>query len=150
MPLASATFRLAGDEEFELQIKPGTGTGFKGVQEVEPGLYQAKIRKKGAGTGFISLPSTKSVLLAAWWYAKACKAREEGTLGSPSFKTFYTKVRPGHNSPSFLSRMLTYCAYHNLVDRPRINTSRSWSRSRRGKSEDHELLSLAVGRAAMW
>ena len=27
MPLASATFRLAGDEEFELQIKPGTGTG---------------------------------------------------------------------------------------------------------------------------
>ena len=110
MPLASATFRVAGDEEFELQIKPGTGTGFKGVQEVEPGLYQAKNRKKGAGTGFISLPSTKSVLLAAWWYAKACKAREEGTLGSPSFKTFYTKVRPGHNSPSFLSRMLT-CAY---------------------------------------
>ena len=45
MPLASATFRLAGDEDFELQIKPGTGTGFKGVQEVEPGLYQAKIRK---------------------------------------------------------------------------------------------------------
>ena len=84
MPLASATFRVAGDEEFELQVKPGTGTGFKGVQEVEPGLYQAKNRKKGAGTGFISLPSTKSVLLAAWWYAKACKAREEGTLGSPS------------------------------------------------------------------
>ena len=32
--LASATFRLAGGEEFELHLKPGTGTGFLGVQNV--------------------------------------------------------------------------------------------------------------------
>ena len=54
MPLASATFRLAGDEEFELHLKPGTrirASCILGVQDVGNGLsaastlFQAKIRK---------------------------------------------------------------------------------------------------------
>ena len=91
MPLASATFRLAGDEEFGLHLNPGTRTGFLSVQDVGNGLFQAKIRKK-CGAGFVSLPATKSVLLAAWWYAKAVKARNTGTLEERSFKAHFAMV----------------------------------------------------------
>ena len=102
MPLASATFRLAGGEEFELHLKPGTGTGFLGVQNVGDSVYQAKIRKKD-GVGFVSLPASKSVLLAAWWYAKAFKARHDGTLEGPSFKAACTEVRGRELSPQTFS-----------------------------------------------
>ena len=44
MPLASASFQPAGEEELELLLAPGTVTGFKGVQEVKSGYYQAKLR----------------------------------------------------------------------------------------------------------
>ena len=72
MPLASASFQPAGEEELELLLAPGTVTGFKGVQEVKSGYYQAKLRN---GSSFVSLPSSRSVLVAAWFYAKAFKAR---------------------------------------------------------------------------
>ena len=72
MPLASASFQPAGEEELELLLAPGTVTGFKGVQEVKSGYYQAKLRN---GRSFMSLPSSRSVLVAAWFYAKAFKAR---------------------------------------------------------------------------
>ena len=73
MPLASASFQPAGEEELELLLAPGTVTGFKGVQEVQSGYYQAKLRN---GRSFMSLPSSSSVLVAAWLYAKAFKARQ--------------------------------------------------------------------------
>ena len=44
MPLASASFQPAGEEELELLLAPGTVTGSKGVQEVQSGYYQAKLR----------------------------------------------------------------------------------------------------------
>ena len=40
----------------------------------------------------VSLPATKSVLLAAWWYAKAVKARNNGTLEARSFKAHFAMV----------------------------------------------------------
>ena len=72
MPLASASFQPAGEEELELLLAPGTVTGFKGVQQVQSGCYQAKLRN---GSSFMSLPSSRSVLAAAWFYPKAFKAR---------------------------------------------------------------------------
>ena len=51
MPLASASFQPAGEEELELLLAPGTVTGFKGVQQVQSGCYQAKLRN---GRSFMS------------------------------------------------------------------------------------------------
>ena len=65
MPVASASFQPAGEEELELLLAPGTVTGFKGVQEVKSGCYQAKLRN---GSSFVSLPSSRSILIAAWFY----------------------------------------------------------------------------------
>ena len=59
-----------GEEELALHHAPGAKTGLLGVQEVDPGCYQAKIRKK-SGSGFVLLPACNSVLLAAWFFAKA-------------------------------------------------------------------------------
>ena len=50
MPLASASFQPAGEEELELLLAPGTVTGFKGVLEVKSGYYQAKLRN---GSSFV-------------------------------------------------------------------------------------------------
>ena len=90
MPLASASFQPAGEEELELLLAPGTVTGFKGVQEVQSGYYQAKLRN---GSSFMSLPSSSSVLVAAWLYAKAFKARRAGGLESVELKESVSKVR---------------------------------------------------------
>ena len=67
-PLAVASFQPLGEEELPLHLAPGAKTGLLGVQEVDPGCYQAKIRKK-IGCGFISLPGCNSKLLAAWFFA---------------------------------------------------------------------------------
>ena len=57
--------------------------------EVADGCYQAKIHKK-SGSGFVSLPCCNSLLLAAWFFARA---RDDGTLETSSFKTSMTEVR---------------------------------------------------------
>ena len=90
--LAAATFQPVGEEELELQLAPGTVSGFHGVQMVADDCYQAKIKRKGGG-GFVSLPASGSVLIAAWWFAKAVTARDNGTLDSSHFKASMTQVR---------------------------------------------------------
>ena len=77
--LASASFQPVGEEQLELKLAPQVKTGFLGVQAVSDDCYQAKIHKK-SGSGFVSLPGSNSVLLAAWFFARAVKARDEGTL----------------------------------------------------------------------
>ena len=62
------------------------------VQQVSNGCFQGKLRKAKRG-GFVSLPSCGSRLLAAWFVAKAMKAREEGTLETSSFKASMKAVR---------------------------------------------------------
>ena len=145
MPLASATFRLAGGEEFELHLKPGTGTGFLGVQNVGDSVYQAKIRKKD-GVGFVSLPASKSVLLAAWWYAKAFKARHDGTLEGPSFKAACTEVRGRELSPKLSLSPHLVCKRdgRQVVGRRRFS-----SRSRSDRTENGLLLSRLAGMLRM-
>ena len=96
--LASASFQPKGEEELELKLAPQVKTGLLGVQEVTDGCYQSKIYKKG-GSGFVSLPGSNSVLLAAWFFARALKARDDGTLETPCFKTSMKEVRP-HRSCS--------------------------------------------------
>ena len=64
MPVASASFQPAGEEELELLLAPGTVTGFKGVQEVKSGCYQAKLRN---GSSFVSLPSSRSNIPGPDW-----------------------------------------------------------------------------------
>ena len=98
MPLASASFQAVGDKEYLLHLAPATRTGFLGVQEVGDGCYQAKIHRK-KGSGFVSLPASKSVFIAAWTFAKAFEAREQGTLDSPTFKASFKEVR---SHPPFL------------------------------------------------
>ena len=71
------------------------------LQEVDPGCYQAKIRKK-SGRGFVTLPGCNSVLLAAWFFAKASKARADGTLETSTFKTSMKQVRSHRSFPSLL------------------------------------------------
>ena len=88
-----SSFHPLDEEELTLHPGPATKTGYLGVQEVDPGCYQAKIRKK-SGRGFVSLPGCNSVLLAAWFFARAYKAREDGTLETSSFKTSMKEVRP--------------------------------------------------------
>ena len=78
------------EEELELLLAPGTVTGFKGVQEVKSGYYQAKLRN---GRSFMSLPSSRSVLVAAWFYAKAFKARRADGVESVELKESVSKVR---------------------------------------------------------
>ena len=90
MPVASASFQPAGEEELELLLAPGTVTGFKGVQEVKSGCYQAKLRN---GSSFVSLPSSRSILIAAWFYAKAFKARRADGVESVELKESVSKVR---------------------------------------------------------
>ena len=91
MLLASASFQPAGEEELELLLAPGTVTGFKDVQEVQSGYYQAKLRN---GRSFMSLALLAgSVLVAAWLYAKAFKARRAGGLESVELKESVSKVR---------------------------------------------------------
>ena len=89
--MASASFQPAGEEELELLLAPGTVTGFKGVQEVKSGYYQAKLRN---GSSFLSLPSSRSVLVAAWFYAKgkAFKARRADGVESVELKESVSKV----------------------------------------------------------
>ena len=57
MPLASASFQPAGEEELELLLAPGTVTGFKGVQEVQSGYSctTRRSRKLRNGRSFLSL-----------------------------------------------------------------------------------------------
>ena len=83
--LSSASFQPVGEEERELKLDPQVKTGFLGVQAVNDDCYQAKIHKKN-GPGFVSLPGCNSVLLAAWFFAKASKARADGTLETSAFK----------------------------------------------------------------
>ena len=71
-------------------LAPGTVTGFKGVQQVKAGCYQAKLRN---GSSFMSLPSSRSVLVAAWFYAKAFKARRADGVESVELKESVSKVR---------------------------------------------------------
>ena len=68
------------------------------MQDVDPGCYQAKVRKK-SGREFVSLPACNSVLLAAWFFAKAFKAREDGTLETSNFKTSTKEVHPCESLP---------------------------------------------------
>ena len=63
-----------------------------------PGCYQAKIRKK-SGRGFVPLPGCNSVLLAVWFFAKAFKACEDGTLETSNFKTSMKEVRSCQSLP---------------------------------------------------
>ena len=60
-------------------MAPATKSGFLGVQQVSADSFQAKIRKQD-GSGFVSLPCSRSVLMAAWYFAAAFKAREDGML----------------------------------------------------------------------
>ena len=68
--LVAATFQPVGEEELELRIAPGTKNGLLAVQQVTEGCYQGNVRKAKRG-GFVSLPSSSSSLLAAWFVAKA-------------------------------------------------------------------------------
>ena len=90
--LAAASFQPKGEEELELTLAPATNSGFLGIQDVAGGCFQGKIKRKG-GDGFVSLPASGSVLIAAWWFAKAVKARDNGTLDSSHFKASMTEVR---------------------------------------------------------
>ena len=98
MPLASASFQPAGEEELELLLAPGTVTGFKGVQEVQSGYYQAKLRN-GSSMGssfyhvvaFQQFRARRSVVVQL--YAKAFKARRAGGLESVELKESVSKVR---------------------------------------------------------
>ena len=65
------------------------------MQEVADGCYQAKIHKK-SGSGFVSLPCCNSLLLAAWFFARA---RDDGTLETSTFKTSMKEVRPLRSCP---------------------------------------------------
>ena len=82
--LAAASFQPKGEEELELQLGPATNYGFGGVQEVAEGCFQGKVRKAKRG-GFVSLPCCGSRLLAAWFVAKALKARHDGMLETSTF-----------------------------------------------------------------
>ena len=91
--LAAASFQPVGEEELELHLAPSTNTGLLAVQEVvAPGCFQGKVRKAKHG-GYVSLPSCGSWLLAAWFVAKALKARHDGTLETSSFKASMKEVR---------------------------------------------------------
>ena len=92
LSFCAASFQPVGEEELALHHAPGTKTGLLSVQEVNPGCYQAKIRK--SGRGFVPLPGCNSVLLAAWLFARAVKSREDGTLETSNFKTSMKEVRP--------------------------------------------------------
>ena len=81
MVLAAATFKPVGGEELALHLAPSTNSGFLGVQQVAADSFQAKIRKQSGG-GFVSLPCSRSVLMAAWYFAAAFKARSDGTLNA--------------------------------------------------------------------
>ena len=81
----ASSFRPLGEEELTLHPSPATKTGYLGVQEMDPSCYQAKIRGK-SGRSFVLLPVCNSVLLAAWFFAKAFKAREDGMLEIYNFK----------------------------------------------------------------
>ena len=96
--LAAASFQPVGEEERELRLAPGTITGFLGVQDVGGGCFQGKIKRK-VGSGFVSLPASRSVLIAAWWFAKATEARDNGTLDSPNFKASMKEVRSSRSLP---------------------------------------------------
>ena len=87
-----------GEEELELLLAPGTVSGFHGVQMVADNCYQAKIHKK-SGSGFVSLPCCNSLLLAAWFFARAFRARDDGTLETSTFKTSMKEVRPLRSCP---------------------------------------------------
>ena len=94
----ASSFRPLDEEELTLHPSPATKTGYLGVQEVDPGCYQAKIRRK-SGRGFVSLPACNSVLLAAWFFAKAFKAREDGMLETSNFKACMKEVRSCQSLP---------------------------------------------------
>ena len=79
MVLAAATFAPLDREELALHLAPDTKSGFLGVQQVSDSSFQPKIRRQDAG-GFVSLPCSRSVLMAAWYFAAAFKAREDGML----------------------------------------------------------------------
>ena len=79
MVLAAATFKPAGGKEYALHLAPATKSGFLGVQQVAANSFQAKIRRQSGG-GFVSLPCSRSVLMAAWYFAAASKARVDGML----------------------------------------------------------------------
>jgi hypothetical protein len=96
-----SSFQPTGEEELSLHLAPGTKTGLLAVQEVAGGCFQAKVRKKGGG-GFVSLPACGSRLLAAWFVAKALKARDEGTLETSFFKASMKEVRPPQPCPPLL------------------------------------------------
>ena len=96
--LATASFQPKGEEELELHLALASKTGFLGVQAVSDDCYQAKIHKK-SGSGFISLPGCNSVLLGAWFFARAFKARDDGTLETSSFKASMKLVRPLRSCP---------------------------------------------------
>ena len=90
--LVAATFQPVGEEELELRIAPGTKNGLLAVQQVTEGCYQGNVRKAKRG-GFVSLPSSSSSLLAAWFVAKALKAQQDGTLETSSFMSSMENVR---------------------------------------------------------
>ena len=99
--LVAATFQPVGEEELELRVAPGTNSGLLAVQQVTAGCYQGKVRKAKRGP-FVSLPSSSSSLLAAWFVAKALKAREDGTLETSSFMSSMEAVRPPRPCPQTL------------------------------------------------
>ena len=127
--LAAAAFQPVGEEELELQLAPGTVSGFHGVQMVADDCYQAKIKRKGGG-GFVSLPASSLVLIAAWWFAKATKERDHGTLDSPSFKAFMKQVRLPHSRYTY---PYSHSACCGALCRRRLGSRRRGSSSRRSR-----------------
>lgn len=109
--LASASFQPVGEEELELHLAPGTKTGLLAVQKVADGCFQGKVRKAKRG-GFVSLPCCGSKLLAAWFVAKALKARHDGTLETSSFMAAMKDVRSHRPAFEPCPDLCVWCVRH--------------------------------------
>ena len=66
MPLASASFQPAGEEELELLLAPGTVTGFKDVQEVQSGCYQAKLHNGSIVANVLNVSGPNGKFSKTW------------------------------------------------------------------------------------
>ena len=108
MPLASASFQPAGEEELELLLAPGTVTGFKDVQEVQSGYYQAKLRN---GRSFMSLPSSRfrarcSVVVCQGVQGASC--RRCGVCGAQGERQQGVCLLVAHSPLPLIDQSLSY------------------------------------------
>ena len=100
------------------------------MQEVADGCYQANKIHKKSGSGFVSLPCCNSLLLAAWFFARAFRARDDGTLETSTFKTSMKEVRPLRSSSAL--------AHEPCADSPCVFLCRIGCSAAQGEEQGEE------------